>query len=126
MSRSAKVDFPWSMCAMIEKLRICCIWLPCRALRPQARKWTDADPDTQKGVNPRDHPPASSDKPDDTNPGARSRSRSRRRPELSVLARVDNHESALIAAAHQQRGRFLKIELGHQFAELLGAGDLYV
>src|SRR5450756_3157361 len=25
MMRSAKVDLPWSMCAMMEKLRICCI-----------------------------------------------------------------------------------------------------
>jgi hypothetical protein len=25
MKRSAKVDLPWSMCAMMEKLRICCM-----------------------------------------------------------------------------------------------------
>ena len=50
----------------------------------------------------------------------------RQRPRTSVFGRVDNDESALFAAANQQRHGLFKVEFGDEFGELLGARDLDV
>src|SRR5690242_13985833 len=103
MMRSASVDLPWSMCAMMEKLRISSMGYAV-SLHRQAE--TPAACPRDGGTNPA----LSHGTPSRLRPGGHPRAAAGTGGSLAVGHR-DADETALLAAAHQQQHRAARLDV---------------
>src|SRR5712691_10550610 len=119
MKRSASVDFPWSMWAMIEKLRMCCIVAykkGCRSapfIGSKTLNFSVFQRDMQRSLQNRNERNAGRMNP----PGAKALLPRRR------LA-LDRDEQSALAASHVKRESGVALQLREQLVELLDRSHL--
>src|SRR5688572_14838410 len=110
MIRSASVDLPWSTCAMIEKLRICCIWggvMPSGAVNEALSHTRRARPGIT-GSRPRPGPAAPVRRA-----GQHARSGHHEGDQAGAL-RVADQQADAIAALEAAYGGFEFLDAGHR------------